>query len=176
MLARVRLFVAVSIFILVLGSTSFKTCAQSTEDAAMGKRFVEMWRLVSHPNRLADGTTKQNANSMAYIIYMDTNPIHICYVAMDPNRPKRKSEFAPTESEALSEITGSSSYCGTVEIHAKEGFVIHHVEIASVPNVVGRDGKRWFTFDGPNRLTLRDDPQGLQPGITDSTLIWERVP
>jgi hypothetical protein len=99
----------------------------------------------------------------------------MCYVGMDPNRPKWKSEFAPTESEAMSGIKGSSSYCSTVEVNAKEGFVIHHVEIASVPNVVGRDRKRWFTFDGPNRVTLRVDPPGLQPGLTESTLIWERV-
>lgn len=175
MVTRARVFIAVGIVILMVVSTSFKTRAQSTEDATMAKRFVGMWRLVSHPNRLADGATKQNARSVAYIIYTNTNPVHMCYVAMDPNRPKWKSEFAPTESEALSGITGSISYCGTVEVHAKEGFVIHHVEIASVPNVVGRDRKRWFNFGGPNRLTLRDDPQGLQPGITDSTLFWERV-
>jgi hypothetical protein len=175
MVTGFRLFVAGSILILVLGSVSFETHAQSPDDVAMAKRFVGMWRLVSHPNRLADGTTQQNVNSVAYIIYTDTNPIHMCYVAMDPKRPKWKSEFAPTESEAISGMIGSSSYCSTVEVHAKEGFVIHHVEIASVPNVVGRDRKRWFTFDGPNRVTLRVDPAGLRPGTTDSTLIWERV-
>jgi hypothetical protein len=175
MVTRFRLFVAGSILILVLGSLSFQTHAQSPDDVTMAKRFVGMWRLVSHPNRLADGTTRQNVNRVAYIIYTDTNPIHMCYVGMDPNRPKWKSEFAPTESEAMSGIAGSSSYCSRVEVHAKEGFVIHHVEIASVPNVVGRDRKRWFTFDGPNRLTLRVDPAGLGPGIADSMLIWERV-
>ena len=175
MVTRVRLLVTVGIIILVLGSISFETHAQSTEDVRMAKQFVGMWRLVSHPTRLPDGTMKQSVNSMAYIIYTDTNPIHMCYVGMDPNRPKWKSEFAPTESEAMSGIKGSSSYCSTVEVNAKEGFVIHHVEIASVPNVVGRDRKRWFTFDGPNRVTLRVDPPGLQPGLTESTLIWERV-
>ena len=148
MVTRVRLLVAVGIIILVLGSRSFETHAQSTDDVAMAKRFVGMWRLASRPERIADGTTKQNANSVAYIIYTDTNPIHMCYVAMDPNRPMWKSEFAPTESEAMSGIKGSSSYCSTVEVNAKEGYVIHHVEIASVPNVVGRDRKRWFTSTG----------------------------
>jgi Lipocalin-like domain len=158
-----------------LGSVRFQTHAQTQDDVSVAKRFVGMWRLVSHPNRLTDGTTQQHVRSVAYIIYTDTNPNHMCYVAMDPNRPKWKSELAPTESEAMSEITGSRSYCSTVEIHAKEGFVIHHVEIANVPNLVGRDLKRWFTFDGPNRLTLRVDPTGLQPGIAENTLIWERV-
>jgi hypothetical protein len=172
---RFWLFFPVSILILLLGSTSFETHAQSPDDVAMAKRFVGMWRLASRPRRSADGTTKQSSQSVAYIIYTSTNPIHMCYVGMDPNRPKWKSEFVPTESEAMSGITGSSSYCSTVEVHAKEGFIIHHVEIASVPNVVGRDRKRWFTFDGPNRVTLRVDPQGLPPGITDATLVWDRV-
>jgi len=158
-----------------LGSPRFETHAQTQDDSSVAKRFIGMWRLASRPERLADGTSKQNLNSVAYIIYTDTHPIRMCYVAMNPNRPKWKSEFAPTDPEALSGVTGASSYCSTVEVHAKEGFVIHHVEIASVPNAVGRDRKRWFTFDGPNRLSLRIDPTGLRPGVEESTLIWERV-
>lgn len=175
MVTKSRLLGAVGIIIFVLASTSFEMHAQSPDDATMAKRFVGMWRLVSHPTRLADGTTKQSVNSVAYIIYTNTNPIHMCYVAMDPNRPKWKSEFAPTESEAMSGFTGSNSYCSTVEVHAKEGFVIHHVEISSVPNLIGRNRKRWFTFDGPNRVSLRVESTELQPGMNDSTLIWERV-
>jgi len=177
---RYRLFKRADLLICMVGlctlvNPKFETHAQGQDDVSVARQFVGMWRLVSHPNRLTDGTTRQNVNSVAYIIYTDTVPIHMCYVAMDPNRPKWKSEFAPSESEALSGVTGSRSYCGTVEVHPKEGFVIHHVEIASVPNVVGQDRKRWFTFDGPSRLILRDDPKGLQPGLSDSTLIWQRV-
>jgi hypothetical protein len=175
MVTRFRLLVAVNILFLLLGTTSFETHAQSPDDVTMAKRFVGMWRLVSWTRRFADGTTRQSARSVAYIIYTDTNPIHMCYVGMDPNRPKWNSEFAPTESEAMSGIAGSSSYCSTVEVHAKEGFVIHHVEISSVPNIIGRDRKRWFTFEGPNRVSLRVEPTELQPGMADSTLIWERV-
>jgi hypothetical protein len=50
-----------------------------------------------------------------------------------------------------------------------------HVEISSVPNLVGRNRKRWFTFEGPNRLRLRVEPTEFQPGIADGTLIWERI-
>ena len=171
-MARFRLLVAVGI--LMLGSPSFETHAQSPDDVAISKQFVGMWRLVSFPIRLADGTTRQSALSVAYIIYTDTNPIHMCYVTMDPNRPKWKSEFAPTESEAMSVVP--QSYCSTVEIHAKEGFVIHHVEIAEIPNLVGRNRKQYFTFEGPNRVSLRVDPPELGPGtVVEATLIWERV-
>ena len=157
--------------VLVLGALSSTSYAQSQDDVA--KQFVGMWRLVSWPQLLADGTTRQNPLSVSYIIYTDTN--RMCWVAMDPNRPKWKSERAPTESEAISGIMGFGAYCATVEIHAKEGFVIHHVEIEKVPNRVGLNRKRWFTFQGPNRVALRVDTAELNPPVVESTLIWERV-
>ena len=86
------------------------------------------------------------AEKRGYRIYTVTG--HMCYVSMNPNRPRWKSEAAPTPEEALSAITGLGAYCAAVEIHAKEGFVIHHVEIERSPNFVGRARKRWFTFKG----------------------------
>ena len=99
----------------------------------------------------------------------------MCYVGMNPNRPRWKSEAAPTPEEALSGITGLGAYCSTVEIHAKEGFVVHNVEIERNPNMVGRARKRWFTFQGPNRLALQIDIAELVPPVVESTLSFERV-
>jgi hypothetical protein len=109
--------------VVALGALNSTSYAQSQDDIA--KQFVGMWRLVSWPQRLADGTMRQNPLSVGYIIYTDTN--HMCYVSMNPNRPKWNSARAPTESEALSGMgnTGFSAYCATVEIHANEGFVLH---------------------------------------------------
>jgi hypothetical protein len=45
--------------------------------------------------------------------------------------------------------------------------------IAGTPNFVGQTWKRWFTFDGPNRVSLRVD--GPSPPMVENTLIWERV-
>jgi hypothetical protein len=162
--------VALSI-VLVFGSLNSTSHAQSQDDLA--RQFVGMWRLVSWPQRLADGTTRQDARSVAYLIYTDTG--HMCYVAMNPNRPRWKSESAPTPEEALSGITGLGAYCATVEIHAREGFVVHHVEIERSPNIVGRARKRWFTFQGTNRVSLRIDRPELTSPVVESTLIWERV-
>ena len=170
-MARVRLWVVVGI--LVFGSTSVEMKAQSPDDTA--KQLVGMWRLVSSPQRLADGTTRQGQMSVAYIIYTDTNPVRMCAVLMDPNRPKWKTPTIPTADEAVSGINGLSAYCGTVEVHAKEGFVLHHVEIEKRPDFVGRTRKRWFTFEGPNRVTLRVDPAELSPPTVESTFVWERV-
>ena len=103
----------------------------------------------------------------------------MCAVLMDPNRPKWKlsNPYAVTtdESEALSAVRGSDAYCSRVEVHAKEGFVLHHVEDAVRPNLVGVTRKRWFSFEGPNRVVLRIDAPALAPPVVEGTLTWERV-
>jgi Lipocalin-like domain len=157
--------------LLAFGPLNSSSYAQPQGDIA--KQFVGMWRLVSWTERLPDGTTRQSPRSVGYIIYTDTG--HMCYVSMNPNRPRWKSEAAPTAEEALSGITGLGAYCATVEIHAKEGFVIHHVEIERSPNFVGRARKRWFTFQGPNRVSLRIDTPELTSPVVESILTWERV-
>jgi hypothetical protein len=144
--------------------------ARSEEDVA--GQLLGIWRLVSWEQRLADGTTRQAPNSVGYIIYTDTG--HMCYVGMNPNRPKWASR-TPTESEALSAITGLGAYCGTVEVHADEGFILHRVEIERSPNNIGMLRKRWFTFHSPNRVSLTIDEPELIPPIVESVLTWERV-
>ena len=157
--------------LLAFGLLNRMSYAQSQDEIA--KQFVGTWRLVSYTERFADGTKRQDPRSAGYIIYTDTG--HMCYVGMDPNRPRWKSQAAPTPEEALSGITGLGAYCATVEIHAKEGFVIHHVEIDRIPNLVGRNRKRWFRFQGPNRLSLRIDTPELTSPVVESILTWERV-
>ena len=158
---------------LVLCQLNSTARAQSQDDIA--KQFAGMWRLVSNPQRLADGTTRQGSNSVAYVMF-DTDAGHMCFVSMDPNRPRWKSETAPTPEERLSVTRGFGAYCATVEIHAKEGFIVRHYEINQNPNAVGRSTKRWYTFQGTNRMSLRIDTPELNSPVVESTLIWERVP
>jgi len=154
---------------------SFDTHAQPQDEASVSRQFVGMWRLVSWTQRLDDGTTMQNPLSVAYIVYTDTS--HMCFVAMNPSRPKWKLEAAPTPEEIESGLGngGFYAYCATVEVHAKEGFVLHTVEIDKSPNRVGATRKRWFTFQGPNRIALRIDSSENNPRVVESTLIWERI-
>ena len=158
--------------LLVLGQFGSTSRAQSQGDVA--KQFAGMWRLVSNPQRFADGTTKQGSNSVAYAMF-DADASHMCFISMDPNRPRWKSDNAPTAEEGLSAIKGFGAYCGTVEIHAKEGFIVRHYEINQNPNAVGKATKRWYTFEGTNRMSLRLDASELNPPVVENTLIWERI-
>ena len=140
----------------------------------IAKQFAGMWRLVSNPQRLADGTTREGANSVAYAFF-DADATHMCFISMNPNRPRWKSETAPMPEEGLSAIKGFGAYCSTVEIHEKEGFIVRHYEINQSPNAVGKVTKRWYTFQGSNRMSLRIDPPELAAPVVENTLIWERV-
>jgi len=158
--------------LLALGELTSTARAQSQEDAA--KKLAGMWRLVSNPQRLADGTTREGSNSVGYAFF-DANGTHMCFLSMNPSRPKWKSETAPTPEEGLSAIRGLGAYCATIEIHPKEGFMIRHYEINQNPNAVGRTTKRWYTFEGMNRMSLRVDSSELNPPVVETTFVWERV-
>jgi hypothetical protein len=53
--------------------------------------------------------------------------------------------------------------------------MIRHYEINQNPNAVGRTTKRWYTFEGMNRMSLRVDSSELNPPVVETTFVWERV-
>ena len=162
---------ALAVFLL-LGPLSSASRAQSREDVA--KQFAGMWRLVSNPQRLADGTARQGSNSVAYAFF-DTGATHMCFISMDPNRPRSQSDTVLTPEEALSAMRGFGAYCATVEIRSNEGSIVRHDEINQNPNAVGRTTKRWYTFQGTNRMSLRVDTTELTLPVVENTFVWERI-
>jgi hypothetical protein len=167
-----RLQVSVALPLLVLAST--RASAESPTDLSAARRLVGMWRLVDRTVTFADGTSRPDPRTTAYIVYSDTGMT--CYIAMDPTRPAWKSETAPTPDEAVASIAGLGAYCGTFRVNAAEGSVVHHMEIERIPNLVGRDRKRWFTFQDANHLILKVDPSEFRPPVVERRLLWERVP
>jgi hypothetical protein len=157
---------------LLSGAMTGHSKAQSAADAA--RQFAGTWRLVSWTQRLADGTTRPDPRNVGYLIYGDAG--YMCYSSMAANRTPWRSLNNPTPDEALAAMgVPYNAYCARVEIHAAEGFVLHHVEVDKAPNMIGRARKRWFTFQGTNRLALRMDASELTPPVVESTLLWERV-
>jgi hypothetical protein len=147
---------------------------QSAEDYAAARRLVGMWRLVDRTVTFADGTSRPDPRTTAYIVYSDTGMT--CYIAMDPTRAAWTSEAAPTPEEAVASIGGLGAYCGTFRVNAAEGSVVHRMEIERIPNLVGRDRKRWFTFQDANHLILKVDPSEFRAPVVERRLLWERVP
>jgi hypothetical protein len=157
--------------LLLLTQLSGQSRAQSTDDVA--RQLAGMWRLVSNPTRLADGTTRQGPN-IGYAFF-DATGMHMCFLTMNPDRPSWKSETAPTPEEGLTALRGLNAYCATLEIHAKEGFMDRRYDINQNPNAVGRATRRWYSFQGPDRLTLRVDAAELRQPVVETLFVWERV-
>jgi len=146
--------------------------AQSQDDIA--RQFAGMWRLVSNPQRLADGTTRQGSNTIGYAFF-DTGATHMCFLSMNPDRPAWKSETRPTPDEAQSALRGFGAYCATIGIHPGEGFMDRRYDINQTPGAVGKATRRWYTFQGINSMSLRVDAAELTAPVVESTFVWERV-
>jgi hypothetical protein len=142
--------------ILMLTLLGRRSEAQTTDDIV--RELSGMWRLVSNPQRLDDGTTRQGTGGVTGIGYafFDANGNHMCFLMMTPDRPL-------------------NAYCATLEIHAKEGFMDRHYDINQNPNAVGKATRRWFSFQGPDRMTLRVDAAELTKPVVETLFIWERV-
>ena len=159
---------------LLIGVTSgFAAGGLPRNRRSAADELIGTWKLVRRTQRFADGTSRQSPVSFGYLIYTDAR--RMCYVAMDPTRPAWASAAAPTADEAVRTLAGLGAYCSRVDVNASEGYVVHHIEIEKVPNLVGHDRKRWFAFDNPDQLRLRVDKSELQPPVIDDELVWARV-
>ena len=159
----------------LLGMVVMSDQTQGQSAADIARQLVGTWRLVSWTQRLADGTSRPDPRNVGYIIYTDAG--YMCYSSMAADRPHWASDNNPTGAEAVATMgVPFNAYCARVEVHADEGFVLHHVEVDKSPNMIGRVRKRWFTFQGPDRVALRMDPSELAPPVVESTLLWERLP
>jgi hypothetical protein len=137
-------------------------------------RLVGVWNLVDWDETLADGSKRKHPVTAGRIIYTDLGDM--CAVVMDPNRPHWASA-SPTPDEAVAGMNSRVfyAYCARAEMHAAEGYALHHTTIDKVPNAVDAVRKRWFRFLGPDRIHLRIDEAELRTPVVRSELIWERV-
>jgi hypothetical protein len=104
---------------------------------------------------------------------MYTETGRMCAVLANPDRPKWKSEAAPTDAEVRVAFEGLVAYCGTYDVNESERSVTHHIEMDRVPNLAGTDRKRYVALVG-KRLVLRPAPP-LPQGVEEWTVEFERV-
>jgi hypothetical protein len=154
--------------------TQFAGTSSAQPQADVAVQFSGMWRLISNPQRLADGTTRQGANNVGYAFF-DATATHMCFLSMNPKRTAWKSDAAPAPEEALAAVRGFGAYCATIEIHTKDGFMDRRYDINQNPNAVGKATRRWYTFQGANGMSLRVDAAELNAPVVESTFVWERV-
>jgi hypothetical protein len=172
-LTRLTVAVIVLAGLFTLTASPLRASSRSQGDGAVMRQFIGVWRLVSWTESLKDGTTRPGITDAGNLVYTDVD--RMCAVMMDSKRAKWPTGTPTTMTDAVARLAGHVSYCARVELHAAEGFVLHHVDLERSPNIVGTIRKRWFRFDGANRLILRIDPAELAANLAQSTLVWERV-
>ncbi len=119
-------------------------------------QLVGVWKLQSYERKdLETGKVEktQGETPVGYLTY--TSGGHYSVVMSGSERPRLAGEV-PTPEEALKLFkTMIAGYAGTYKFEGKA--VIHHVEVAWAPSLVGTDQVRFFKIDG-NSLTIETAP------------------
>jgi hypothetical protein len=138
--------------------------------------FIGTWRLVSWRNVADDGSTADPLGEapMGYIFYNHDGYMSVAIMAANRAPFREPDAFGGTLQERSDAISTYLSYAGPFEVHADEGTVIHHIEVSSFPNWIGKDQVRFASIDG-NRLTLSTKPMLFQGVVRTAELVWERV-
>ena len=138
----------------------------------MANPLIGVWRLVTVEDHQADGTVlyPYGEQCLGYLIYHPEG--YMSATVMSADRPRLATTarpFALSTEDAVSVLkTMGSAYSGTYEMR-DESTVIHHVEAALIPNMIGQDEVRPFELKG-SRLYVYT----LRPP-TKTCAIWERA-
>ncbi len=131
--------------------------AAAAPPSAIPAKFVGTWRIVSET--LVD----QNGETVGALF---ADPVG--KVTYTP----RGDLWAIVGSRASFEAGTALWYTATAEVDRKAGVVVHHVQAASVPSVIGTDQVRGFKFSAHGKgLTLT---AAFASGTTD-VLRWRKV-
>ena len=139
----------------------------------MSERFIGTWKLVSYENRSGDQVTYPlGKNPVGYIMY--NNGGYMAAALMASNRRSFSSMdiMGGTTEEIVAAYGTYISYCGKYTV--TEDRVIHHVEVSSYPNWIGKDQVRFYKFEG-DKLILSTPPMILGGKQQSGYLIWERM-
>ena len=140
---------------------------------SVAQQFVGTWKAVETEDRLSDGTVTYPPYGQfpkGYLIYDALG--HMAGQLMNPGRQPISFRKSPAE-EVRAAALAFIAYSGRYTVNEKEGAVIHHVEIALNPSLVGVDNVRYYEFSG-DLLTLSVPPYE-EDGITHHRkLVWRR--
>lgn len=141
-------------------------------------RFVGVWALRSIRDREDGGPERDlpefGPDPEGRLVYSDSG--HVSVNFMRRGRAAWASEDEPADSERSAAGAGYGAYAGRFTVLEAEAVVRHHVEVALIPNRVGQDLDRRFSFEETgNRLTLRPPPFVRGGRAIERSLIWERI-
>jgi hypothetical protein len=144
----------------------------------MNGEFVGVWALRTIRDRDEGGTETEapdfGKSPVGRIVYTASG--HVSVQFMRGDRPPWSAESEPSDSDRVSATNGYGAYAGRYTVDEGKGVVRHHVEVALIPNRVGKDLERRFSFeDGGNRLILHPPPFARTGKKIERALTWDRI-
>jgi Lipocalin-like domain len=136
----------------------------------MKPRLLGTWRLVSAEREIvATGQTEAQfpEGSSGFIMYAPDDRMMVLITG-----PGRKT--AATDAERADLQTTMLAYAGRYSI--EPAAVVHHIDVAWNPALVGAAQRRFVTFEG-NCLILRGapGPSAIDGVFAQATITWEKV-
>jgi Lipocalin-like domain len=148
----------------------------------MSNPLVGTWKLISARAIFPDGsvdTEVYGSNPTGYITYAAEGQMMVMFsrsdrppLSGDATSPFSASMLSVPVEERAQAFSTFSAYGGTYTVN--ENTVIHHVEVASIPNRVGKDLVRTFVLNG-NQITLKTQPVNSDGVQKVFELLWEKT-
>lgn len=141
---------------------------------AQSNDLVGTWRLVSAVATNASGERDPHPYGLkpsGLLSYMPDGRM-TAIIAHDGRRPLSGDRISAPSAERAEAYATFFAYAGSYKIEGDK--VVHHVEIASVPNWVGTDLVRVVALHG-DRLTLSTPPLSVAGRTQSTELLWERA-
>ena len=140
------------------------------------------WKLISITAIFPDGNIDNEtfgANPIGYITYTIEGKMMVIFSKGDRTLLSGNSASPLTAAihkvpieERAEAFSTFNSYAGSYTLDGNK--VIHHVEIASIPNRIGKSLTRTFVLNG-NRVTLKTPPSKSDDTPKIFELTWERI-
>lgn len=138
------------------------------------------WRLISAIAISPDGIEQEvyGPNPIGYITYTSERMMVMFSrsdrppLSGDIRSPFSKDIHSLPAQECVQAFSTFNAYAGTYTLNGNT--VTHHVEVASIPNRIGKDLVRSFTLNG-NRVTLTTPPTKSDGVMKVFELVWELV-
>lgn len=136
--------------------------------------IVGAWRLVSSTARDGKGRERQAAGShpTGLILYTPDGFMSASIAYEGRARFAGDDVRSGTAEECKAAYDTYLTYAGRWEIEGE--FLLHHVEVALFPNMVGSTQRRHARLDG-HRLTLSPPPRPGRDGEWVTEVVWEKA-
>ena len=144
--------------------------------ATIRERLIGSWRLISYEIEAADGSVSHPMGREATGMIMYAPDGYMSANVMIPGRPAFSGGVASsaTPEELAAAAAGYFGYAGRFDVDEAASSVLHYIEVALAPNLLGTVQRRHVLFEG-NRLRLRGDAAPAGGRIAVPIITWERA-